>query len=187
MVAIGAVHQQHIQGQWCPIAYFSKALKPAKMRYSTFDRELLAIYLSLNHFKYFIEGCVFHVLTDQTPYIRYDCMSWQIHPTSDTSTGCHFSVQFIYSTCEKRTQSCCWCIVMCNLWTCNFDSQLSTHRDFTASAAAQTTDLVLSNCAQILLWVSKLPLWPCQMPRFGVIRHWSTKTLCSTQISSYRL
>ncbi len=75
MVAIGAVHQQHIQGQWCPIAYFSKALKPAKMRYSTFDRELLAIYLSLNHFKYFIEGCVFHVLTDQTPYIRYDCMS----------------------------------------------------------------------------------------------------------------
>ena len=35
------------QDQWQPTAYFSKALKPASTRYSTFDRELLAIYLSL--------------------------------------------------------------------------------------------------------------------------------------------
>ena len=66
-VAVGAVLQQHIQGQWCPLAYFSKALQPAERRYSTFDRELLAIYLAIKHFRYFVEGRTFHVLTDHKP------------------------------------------------------------------------------------------------------------------------
>ena len=42
-VAVGAVLQQYINEQWHPIAFFSKKLKPAETRYSTFDRELLAI------------------------------------------------------------------------------------------------------------------------------------------------
>lgn len=49
-VAVGDVLQQHIAGMWCPIAYFSKKLKPAETRYSTFDRELLAVYLAVKHF-----------------------------------------------------------------------------------------------------------------------------------------
>ena len=63
-VAVGAVLQQYINGEWCPIAYFSKTLKPAETRYSTFDRELLAIYLAIKHFRYFVEGRKFHGLTD---------------------------------------------------------------------------------------------------------------------------
>ena len=35
--AVGAVLQQYIDSQWCPIAYFSKKLKPAETKYSTFD------------------------------------------------------------------------------------------------------------------------------------------------------
>lgn len=66
-LAVGAVLQQHIDGQWCPIAYFSKALKPAETRYSTFDRELLAMYLSVKQFRYFVEGRSFHILTDHKP------------------------------------------------------------------------------------------------------------------------
>ena len=66
-VAVGAVLQQYIQGQWCPIAYFSKTLKPSETHYSTFDRELLAIYLAIKHFRYFIEGRSFHILTDHKP------------------------------------------------------------------------------------------------------------------------
>ena len=65
--AVGAVLQQHIGEQWCPIAYFSKKLKPAETRYSTFDRELLAIYLAIKHFRHFIEGRKFQVLTDHKP------------------------------------------------------------------------------------------------------------------------
>ena len=40
--AVGAVLQQFLDNQCCPIAYFSKALKPSETRYSTFDHELLA-------------------------------------------------------------------------------------------------------------------------------------------------
>ena len=61
-VAVGAVLQQ-----WCPISFFSKALKPAETRYSTFDRKLLAVYLALKHFQYFLEGREFHILTDHKP------------------------------------------------------------------------------------------------------------------------
>ena len=65
--AVGAVLQQFGDGQWQPLAYFSKALKAAETRYSAFDRELLAIYLAIKRFCYFIEGRQFHVLTDHKP------------------------------------------------------------------------------------------------------------------------
>ena len=55
--------------RWCPLSFFSKALKPAETRYSTYDRELLAIYLAIRHFRYFLEGRHFHVLTNHKPLI----------------------------------------------------------------------------------------------------------------------
>lgn len=74
-VAVGAVFQQCIDGAWHPIAYFSKKLQPAESRYSTFDRELLAIYFSIKHFRHFLEGRSFHVLTDHKPltYVLSSC------------------------------------------------------------------------------------------------------------------
>lgn len=68
-VAVGAVLQQHVNGHWCPLSFFSRALKPAETRYSTFDRELLAIFLTIKHFRYFLEGRNFHVLTDHKPLV----------------------------------------------------------------------------------------------------------------------
>ncbi len=68
-VAVGAVLQQFLHGRWCPIAYFSKPLKPAETRYRTFDRELLASYLAVKHFRYFVEGREFHILTDHKPLV----------------------------------------------------------------------------------------------------------------------
>ncbi|BHF59506.1 hypothetical protein SprV_0100246500 [Sparganum proliferum] len=49
-VAVGAVLQQHINDSTRPLAFFSKKLSPAETRYSTFGRELLAIYLAVKHF-----------------------------------------------------------------------------------------------------------------------------------------
>ena len=52
--AVGAVLQQYIDRQWCPISYFSRKLKPLETKYSTFDRELLAVYLVIKHFRHFV-------------------------------------------------------------------------------------------------------------------------------------
>ena len=42
-------------------------MTPAETRYSTFDRELLAVYLAIRHFRHLLEGRHFHVLTDHKP------------------------------------------------------------------------------------------------------------------------
>ena len=51
--AVGAVLEQKVQGDWQPLAFLSKKLKTIEQKYSTYDRELLAIYLGIKHFKYF--------------------------------------------------------------------------------------------------------------------------------------
>ncbi|CAH8667643.1 unnamed protein product [Dicrocoelium dendriticum] len=68
-VAVGAVLQQHVGGQWQPLGFFSKRLQPAESRYSTFGRELLAIYLAIRHFRHTLEGRAFTVYTDHKPLI----------------------------------------------------------------------------------------------------------------------
>ena len=65
--AVGAVLQKNIKGTWKPISFFSHKLNPAETRYSTFDRELLAVFLGIKHFQHFLEGQTFHVLTDHKP------------------------------------------------------------------------------------------------------------------------
>lgn len=60
--AVGAVLQQFINEEWCPLMSFSKRLK-----YSAYGRELLTINLSINHFRYLIEGREFHLFTDHKP------------------------------------------------------------------------------------------------------------------------
>ena len=66
-VAIDGVLQQQIKGTWQPISFFSKKLQLAEIKCSTFARELLAIYLSIRHFRHFLEGHEFYVLTDHKP------------------------------------------------------------------------------------------------------------------------
>ena len=69
-IAIGAVLQQQIDGHWHPISYFSKKLSPPETRYSAFDRELLAIYRSIRHFRHMVEGREFSAFTDHKPLTR---------------------------------------------------------------------------------------------------------------------
>nr|VZI50943.1 unnamed protein product [Spirometra erinaceieuropaei] len=66
-VAVGAVLQQHINNSTRPLAFFSKKLSPAETRYSTFGRELLAIYLAVKHVRLFLEGRDFTIFTDHKP------------------------------------------------------------------------------------------------------------------------
>ena len=48
--AVGAVLEQFVNGSWRPLSFFSKSLKPSQQAYSTFKRELLAVFLAVRHF-----------------------------------------------------------------------------------------------------------------------------------------
>ncbi|BHF63058.1 hypothetical protein SprV_0200604700 [Sparganum proliferum] len=67
--AVGASLQQTVGGVLQPLAFFSKKLSPAETRYSVIGRELLAVYLSIRHFRHFLEGREFVVLTDHKPLV----------------------------------------------------------------------------------------------------------------------
>ena len=77
-VAVGAVLQQQVDNIWQPLAFFSRLLKPAETRYSTFGRELLAAYSAVRHFHHYLEGREFHILTDHKP------LSFALHINSGT-------------------------------------------------------------------------------------------------------
>lgn len=66
---MGGVLQQFFNGEWRPIAFYSKKLSSAQTKYSAYDRELLAAYSALKHFQYFLEGREFFICTDHKPLI----------------------------------------------------------------------------------------------------------------------
>ena len=66
-LSIGGVLQQRKGDLPVPLAFFSRKLSPAQVKYSTFDRELLAIYEAIKHFRYFLEGREFSVFSDHKP------------------------------------------------------------------------------------------------------------------------
>lgn len=65
--AVGGVLEQKVSGTWQPLAFFSKQLRKPEQRYSAFDRELLALYLAIRHFRYLLEGRPFTAFTDHKP------------------------------------------------------------------------------------------------------------------------
>lgn len=73
--AVGAVFEQQVEAVWVTLASFSRKLKPGETRYSTFGGELLPAYLTVKHFRYFIEGPIFHIMTDHKPLTYGFCGS----------------------------------------------------------------------------------------------------------------
>lgn len=63
-LAVGAVLAQVQNGERKPIAYYSKKLSSTQRRYSATERECLAVLLSIENFKHFIEGSQFIIQTD---------------------------------------------------------------------------------------------------------------------------
>ncbi|BHF66873.1 hypothetical protein SprV_0200989600 [Sparganum proliferum] len=66
-LAIGAALQQQTPTGTQPLAFYSAKLTPPQTRYSTFGRELLAIYLAIKHFRNYIEDRDFCIYTDHKP------------------------------------------------------------------------------------------------------------------------
>ncbi|GBM75668.1 Retrovirus-related Pol polyprotein from transposon opus [Araneus ventricosus] len=67
--AVGAVLQQHIESIVEHLGLFSRKLTATEKKYSTFDRELLSIYLSVKHFRYVLEGREVVIYTDHKPLV----------------------------------------------------------------------------------------------------------------------
>ncbi|KAK3712545.1 hypothetical protein RRG08_002874 [Elysia crispata] len=69
-VAVGAVLEQFNKGHWQPLAFFSRQLRKAEIKYSAFDRELLGVYLAIRHFRFMLEGRNFTIYTDHKPLVH---------------------------------------------------------------------------------------------------------------------
>jgi hypothetical protein len=56
-------YREPVENTWQTLA-FSKRLNPTQQKYSTYDRELLAIYEAVKHFRHMLEACHFTIFTD---------------------------------------------------------------------------------------------------------------------------
>jgi cleavage and polyadenylation specificity factor subunit 1 len=76
---IGAALQQrpHPAAPWRPLGFFSKKLDGAQVKYSAFDRELLACVSGFRHFRHMLEGRRFTIFTDHKP------LTYALQRTSD--------------------------------------------------------------------------------------------------------
>lgn len=62
--SMGAVLEQLEDQSWRPLGYYSKKLSETQQKYSTYDRELLAIYSSSKYFQHLVEGQNLIIKTD---------------------------------------------------------------------------------------------------------------------------
>ena len=62
--AIGAVLEQRGPEGWEPLSFFSAKLLPNQQLWPPFDRELLAAFRSIRHFRHMVEGRSFTLYTD---------------------------------------------------------------------------------------------------------------------------
>ena len=65
--AIGACLAQGTIKKHNPVAYYSRVLRGAEERYSTYEKEALAIYESIRHFRQYLYANKFTVVTDHKP------------------------------------------------------------------------------------------------------------------------
>ena len=65
----GAVVQQEVDGEQQPLMFFFQTFNEAQCRYSTFDRELLAMFFAVRYFSWLLETRPFTILTDHRPLV----------------------------------------------------------------------------------------------------------------------
>ncbi|GBM78910.1 Transposon Ty3-I Gag-Pol polyprotein, partial [Araneus ventricosus] len=66
-LAIGAILHTTTSLGHKPLAFYSRKLSPSERKYNTYDRELLAIYATVKHFRHLLEGQNFIIFTDHRP------------------------------------------------------------------------------------------------------------------------
>jgi len=103
-IGVAAVLCQEYNEVLCPVAYASKRLLDRESRYSTIDREALAIVWAVNKFKYFLYGRHFVLDTDHQPLLylqRSQNENPRLTRWSLALQGFHFSLRSIRGDMNK--------------------------------------------------------------------------------------
>ena len=143
-MAVRAVLQQNIQGTWKPISFFSLKMTPAETRYSTFDWELLAVYLAIKQFRHILERQVFHILTDHKP------LTYALNPRSDRHSPrqarhLNFISQFTPTVHHVHGMDNVVADALSRIKTNAILTGQPPNVDFTAMAAHQSTDPLIGS------------------------------------------
>ena len=155
---VGGVLQQCVDGTWQPLSFFSKHLQPAETRYSTFGRELLAIYLSIKYFRHMLEGRTFCIYTDHKP-LTYALQSKPDHYSAREVRH----LDYISITSDIRHISGSSNAAADALSRLEVDAlEVSAVIDFEAIAAAQQTDEELRQLNDTSLQLVSVPLSTAQ-------------------------
>ena len=65
------LYQLHpVRNERVPLAFFSRNLQKAELKYSIFDKEVLAIYCSIKHFWYMLELKSFKISCDNQAVVQ---------------------------------------------------------------------------------------------------------------------
>ena len=153
--AVGAVLEQFIHGQWKPISFFSKKLSPAELKYSAFDRELLAAYLAVRHFQYFVEGRDFHINTDHKP------LPFALHSSAERHSprqALHLAFISEFMTDLRHIKGQANCVadaLSCNVFALE---QFPIDLDAFASAQEQDEELLKLSTSPTSRKLAQLPL-----------------------------
>ncbi len=148
-LAVGAVLQQYSNGTWHPISFFSKKMKPAETRYSTFDGELLAIYLAIRHFRHFLEGRHFHVWTDHKPLTHALHTRLDRHSPRQARRLDYISVHLSHSSHSRITERCGRCSLTprdeCSTFRTTSYSGQCSHGSSTSNRYADSSIAIFSS------------------------------------------
>ena len=136
-LAIGGILEQFTDGLWRPLAFFSCKFQLAQTSYSTFDRELLAANASIQHFRYFLEGCQFSLFTDHKPLafaLNKVSDAWSARQQRQLSVISEYTMDIRHVAGKDN--------VVADALSRTVISAISGGIDFSALAAAQLADPV---------------------------------------------
>ena len=159
-VAIGGTLMQAGQEHWEPVAFFSMKLNKSQQKWSTYDRELFAIYSAIKKFKHMLEGRNFQIFTDQKPLI----FAFKQNPDKCSPRQLrHLDLISQYSTDIRHVQGCDN-VVADALSRIEIDSiTKSSFLDLNELVASQKDDPEIQKFLQPSASSSlKLELKPCQ-------------------------
>lgn len=97
-LSMGAVLEQKENEDWQPLGFFSKKFSGPQRSYSTYDRELTAIYEAIRHFKHLVEGRQFKVFTDHKPLV-YAMMQDPSHAPARRRRQLSYIAEFTSDLC----------------------------------------------------------------------------------------